>query len=229
MIGLEQIFAAQTLLAGYTVKCEMKTAPQINVTASGLETVIDDTKSITELDTFKPMIATPSPYGKGVQTHVEGLMHGEINVTGGYMFNTETYAALNKVCLYVAHVDVKISVDPTIYIAREYPKGSCQYNAVLEHEKKHVRTDREIINKYTNIIVKAVNNTLKKIGYGHGPYDVAQLPALQKQISGIIESVIGQFSANMNKERQLLQSKVDSLEEYNRVDALCADKPRLKF
>lgn len=229
MIGLDYILASHLMLADYKVKCELKAAPEITVSASGMDTIIDGSKSVAELNAFKPMIGTKSPYGQNTQTHIEGLMHGAIGVSGDYMFSTETYPELNKVCMYVAKVNVRISIDPKIFIAREYTPGSCHYNAVLGHEKKHVAVDKKIVNKYTNIIVKAVNNTLKQVGYAHGPYDVAQLPALQKQISGIIENVIKQFADNMNRERQVLQQEVDTLKEYGRVDALCADKPKIKL
>lgn len=230
MFGLEYIMAGHLLtLAGYQIECTMKQAPEITVRAKGLETEIDTSKSIRDLNAFKPSIDTKSPYGEGVETHIEGMMHGQIGLRGGYMFATETYSELGKVCMYVSNVEVIFEVDPKIYIAREYTPGSCHYNAVLEHERKHVKVDRMIVNKYTNIVVKAVNNTLKKVGYVHGPYDVSQLPALQKQIGGIVDSVIEQFYKNMNAERKALQQQVDSLEEYRRVDSMCPDKPRPKF
>lgn len=229
MIGLDYLMAGHLLLADYKVRCAMKAAPEITVSASGLDTVIDNSRTIQQLNAFKPMIGTKSPYGQNSQTHIEGLMHGGIGVGGDYMFSNETYPALNKVCMYVAKVNVKISIDPKIFIAKEYAPGTCHYNAVLEHEQKHVAVDKRLVNKYTNIIVKAVNNTLKQVGYSHGPYDASQLPALQKQISAIIESVIKQFSENMNKERQVLQQEVDTLKEYGRVDALCPDKPQIKL
>jgi hypothetical protein len=220
------ILAAGGNSAAGGIECRMKTAPEITVRASGMDVVIDHSKSIAELNMFRPALLTPSPYGKGVETHIEGLMHGRIGLTGGYMFSTETYPERGKVCLYVSKVDVNFAVDPKIYIAREYRPGTCHYNAVLEHEKKHVRVDRDIVNKYTKIIVRGVNSALKQVGYAHGPYDSAQLPALQKRISGIIESVIQQYAANMNAEREALQKKVDTIEEYRRVDAQCPDKSR---
>lgn len=224
MFGLDYMLASHLLLADYQVKCEMKTAPEITVSASGLDTVFDNSKYIQELDGFKPSVNS-SPYGKGVETHIEGLTHGKIGLTGGYQFSTDTYPDLNKVCMYVNKVQVKISVEPTVYIAHEFPKGSCKYNAVMGHERKHLKVDRDLVNKYSVIIVRAVNNTLKQVGYAQGPYDVAQLPALEKQIGGIIDSVIEQFYVNMNNERRVLQSHVDTLEEYRRVDAMCPDQP----
>jgi hypothetical protein len=222
MIGLEQIVAAQFMLADMKVQCQMKTTPEIKVSASGLDTVIDNSKSISDLNVFQPFVY--SPYQKEVQTHIEGLMDGEIGITGNFQFATETYPAQNQLCLYVNKVNVKVALDPKIYIAREYPKGSCRYNAVLGHEQKHIAVDRKIVNKYANIIVKAIDNTLKKVGYGHGPYGVSQLSALQKKIGAAVESVIHQYGEKMNRERDALQRQIDTLEEYKRVDAVCANK-----
>ncbi len=228
MLGLEYIAAGYLTLADFKVKCEMDAPPEITVRAEGIDPIVDDTKTIRELDVFKPALTTDNPYGPKAETHIEGLMHGAIGLDGRYQFSTKTYKSLKKVCMYVSHVEVVFKLDPKVYIAREYPKGSCHYNAVLEHEKKHLMVDRLLVNRYTNITVKAINNTLKKVGFMHGPYDEAQLPALQKQIGGIIESVIAQFSENMNRERKMLQKQVDSLAEYERVDKVCPDKPRLQ-
>lgn len=228
MIGLDYILASQMMLADYKVKCELKAAPEITVSATGLDTVFDNSKYIHELDGFKPSVNS-NPYGDKADTHIEGLTRGMIGLTGSYDFTSETYPALNKVCMYIKDVQVKISVEPTVYIAHEFPKGSCRYEAVMGHERKHLKVDRDIVNKYSTIIVRAVNNTLTKVGYAQGPYDSSQLPALQKQIGGIIDSVIGQYYVNMNNERKVLQSQVDTLEEYARVDALCPNEPQPKM
>ena len=221
LIGLEYIAAGYMQLAAFGVECRMKSAPQINVVASGVDPVIEHRMTVAQLNKFKPQLNTQSPFGPGVETHVQGLTSGKIGMEGAYEFETETWDILGKVCLYVKRVDVKIALDPKIYIAREYPEGSCHYNAVLAHEKKHWRVDRDVVNKYTGVIVRGVNNALKQVGFVHGPYDVASLPALQQQIGGVINGVIEGYAKNLNAERLANQRKIDTLAEYRKVAAQC--------
>lgn len=51
----------------------------------------------------------------------------------GYMFNGKYY------CVFLESVDATIGFkDFDVVIDRKYPKGSCEYNAILEHEKHHI-------------------------------------------------------------------------------------------
>lgn len=227
MFGLDYILASHLMLASATndIKCHMKTVPEITVSAKGLDRGIDHTKSIRELNAFKPDVGA-SPYGDDSQTYIQGLAKGGVQVQGQYQFAGETYEGLGKGCLYVNKVNIVITLDSTIFIAREYAKGTCHYNAVLEHELKHKTVDREMVNKYSNIIVRAVNSTLKTIGYAHGPFDVSQRQAVQEKIGQTLESVISQFGNNFSTERDMRQSKVDTLAEYDRVHALCGQWPQ---
>lgn len=227
MLGLEYIAAGYLHLASANIQCTMPRAPEITVSASGLQTKIIETKGIQELTMMSNAAGTETPYDKNAVVHTEGLRLGRIGLKGAYEFQTQTYPDLGKACFFVSKVNIKVELDPTIYIAKEFKHGTCHYNAVLEHERKHVALDRKTVNKYLNVMVKAVNNTLKKVGYVHGPYDVAQIPALERQIEGILNSVIEQFYDNMNRENDALQkTTVDTLAEYQRVDALCKDKDK---
>lgn len=220
MIGLDYVMVGYLQMAGFSPKCELKKAPEITVAGTGATVNVDESRNISQLDMFKPNIGK-SVYGDNVESHIEGLTKGSIKLSGQYEFATETYPAVNQACLYVSKVRIEINLEPTVYIAREYAKGTCHYNAVMGHEKKHIDADRFVVNKYTKILVKAVNNTLKHIGYAQGPFSAAQLPAVQKKIDTIVSSVISQYSENMINERNRLQSKIDTIQEYARVDKMC--------
>jgi len=225
--GLDLVVASHLILAGYTPQCVLKQAPEIMVRAKGVDREIDNTKSIKDLNTFKPMLNS-APLGTGDNVHVEGLTNGRIGMDATYEFSSETWPALSQTCLYVKKVTVVITLDPKIYVAREYAPGTCHYNAVLQHEMKHFRVDRDVVNKYSNIILQELNNTLKRVGYKQGPFPAAQTQPYQQSMGKLIATTISSLSDIMNQERQKRQAGVDTLEEYRRVDALCLDKPRLR-
>lgn len=219
LAGLEYIMAGYVQLASGQVECKLKKAPEISVAASDTKVKYDHSKSKAQLQGFD--IDTVSPYAPNVQTHVGGLMSGEVRISQNTRFMQETYPTINAGCLYIDKIDIKIHVDPTIYIAKDYPYGSCMYNAVIEHEKKHVQVDRAIVNKYTKLIVQAVDTTMKRVGYSHGPFLLQKLPSQQEILNANVNKVVKQYSDQMNIERKQLQQQVDSIQEYDRVNSLC--------
>lgn len=225
MIGLDLMAAGLlTLASAGPVTCVPDaTPPAFNITATGMEYVVDHTKSIKELTAMSD--GTYSPYNKSVQTFTEGLMRGSISASTSFGWGISTAAPMAGTCLFVRTIDVKLHIDPTIYIAKEYKRGTCMYDSVMEHEMKHINVDRQIVNKYTYIIIKALDNTFKKIGYVHGPVNQADQKALETQIGGIAIGVVQKFNDNMNAERDRLQQKVDTVAEYARVDAQCKNRP----
>jgi len=222
LIGLDYLVAGYFHLAAADIQCKLKKAPQIHVSASDTKVRYDHTKNQGQLD--KLGTDTVSPYGKEVTTHVGGLMSGEVSVAQNIRILTETFPSLNAGCLYIDSMNVEIHIDPTIYIAKEFPKDGCMYKAVMEHEKKHIKADRMIINKYTTIIIKGLDAALRKAGYSYGPYSTGQLPVRQKAIQEFTQTIVRDYSAKMSAERKKMQQEIDSLEEYERVNNSCRGK-----
>ncbi len=215
--------ASYLQLASADIKCTLKKTPEISIVASDTQVNYDHTKSQSQLDNFETH--TVSPYAKNVQTHVGGLMSGEVSISQNLRMMQETFPSFNAGCLFVDKISVSIHVAPTVYIAREYPKQGCMYAAIMEHEKKHIAVDREIVNKYTRIVGEAIDKVLKEIGYAHGPYPAQNLPAEQQKIHSVLQILLKQYSDAMSAERQKRQQAVDTLQEYERVQALCRGKP----
>jgi len=223
LIGLEFLTAGMLYLAPTpvvaTVECHAKTAPKINITPSKSMVKYDFTKTKPELNTFD--VDTISPYGPNHHTYVSGLMSGALQVSHQVGFMHEKYEQVDQGCIYLKSVEVKVHIDPTIYIAKEYPKGSCMHSAVLTHERKHVREDQLIVNKYTNIIGQAVLKLVKSQDAAFGPYEIARLPFVQQNIENSINKVVKKYTDQMNHERQQRQQAIDNLEEYESIGARC--------
>ena len=84
--------------------------------------------------------------------------------------------------------------------------------------------DRDIVNKYTTILVQGLNSSFKKVGYAHGPYSMGHLPTVQKKLQDYSQDLVRKYSDQMSEERRVLQQQVDSLQEYERVRRLCEGK-----
>lgn len=222
VLGLDYILASYVELASGSVKCHLKKAPQITITATDTTVKYDHTKTQAQLDNFQ--VDTINPYGEEVQSHVGGLMSGEVSISENMRFATESYPMINAGCLYIDRVNVELHINPTIFIARDYPKGGCMYNAVMEHEKKHIAVDREIVNKYSTLIINSLNTSLKQVGYAQGPFSLQQMPSVQEKMKQTVHGVIKLYSAKMSEERRARQQKVDSIQEYDRVSNMCRPK-----
>lgn len=228
MFGLELIAAGMLYLSTEpvlaVVECKAKTAPQINVMPTKSRVKYDFTKTKPELNQVD--VNTISPYGPNHKTYVSGLMSGAIGVKHQISFIHETYEQLDQACLYLKAVNVKINIDPTIFIAKEYPQGSCMHTAVLAHERKHVLEDQLVVNRYANIIGQALAEAVNTQGGVYGPFKVSELPYMQEQAQNTLHDIVKRLNQQMNEERQRRQQAIDNLEEYQSIGVRCKGHPR---
>lgn len=226
LFGLDLIMAGTIALSPIPVvakiECHAKVAPKINVLPSKSKVRYDFTKTKPELNQID--VDTVSPYGPNHRTYVSGLMSGSIKVENQVGFMQEDYEQLGVGCIYLRTIDITIHIEPTVFIAREYPPGSCMHNAVLEHEHKHVREDQLIVNKYSNLVGKAMAAVVNANGPAFGPYPQAKLPMIQKNLQKSLNSVVKKYNTRMNQERQRRQQAIDSLEEYESIGKDCKNR-----
>jgi hypothetical protein len=201
------------------IKCVPKVAPKIKVLPTKAQLKYNFTKTKYDLERFD--IDTVSPYDPNSKTHVGGLMSGKIQLTQQTEFMNELYDHVGYGCVYIKKVDVKIHVDPTIYVAREYKRGSCKHNEILKHERRHVREDQLIVNKYSKLVADDLKASLDVGGYSFGPYKTSELAGVQKRLQGQLEGLVIARHDAMNIERKKRQQAIDSLEEYDFIAEQC--------
>lgn len=204
------------------IVCEAPSKPTVKVVPS--KSTISYDFSVPQSGLNNKQIDTESPYGAGHETEVGGLMSGEISIESRMSFIQSQYTHVNKVCLHYDQIEVTLHIDPTIYIASEYTQGSCKHNAIMEHEKKHVKVDRIVVNRYANRIAKAITHALNKYGSSYGPYDMANMEKAQESLQKYITGIVDKESANLSSERRRLQQSVDTKKEYERVRLQCEGK-----
>jgi len=201
------------------IECTPKIVPKIKVLPSKSEVKYDFTKSKYDLERFD--IDTVSPYQRHQKTHVGGLMSGKIQLTYQTEFMQETYDRYQMGCVYIKQINVKMHIEPTIYVASDHKRGTCRHEAILAHEKKHVREDQLIVNKYARIIGNDIKAALNASGYSFGPYSTRDIPARQERLQGKLEQLVKTRHNQMESERQKRQQAIDSLQEYERVRKVC--------
>lgn len=197
--------------------CRASDVPKIEILPSTHEIHYDYSKSQAELSQFH--IDTKNPYGGNVITDVGGLMQGGIKVSSGLQMGTLTHQRKNEICMWYKNVKLEVWISPTIYVNSKYRKGSCEAKSILGHEHKHIAVDRKVVNKYADLIGKALVKDIKR-RYLYGPVSLEHKDVLQNRMQDHIKEIIDYYTAKMNEERRQLQQGVDSLEEYERVNTL---------
>ena len=199
-------------------KCQQAPLPKINIVMTSKQVQYDFSRSKRELKGFN--IDTKSPYDSNAHTEVGGLMNGEISVNSqvsfGYLQDTNS----GQACYWYDTIDVKMHIDPTILIAKEHAKGTCEHSAILEHEMKHIKIDRAVLKKYKAKIESDLHKIARKVGT-IGPISLSISGRTQNKMMKVIEKAVSNQTERMYSERRKLQQIVDSLEEYERVSNMC--------
>ena len=201
--------------------CQMPKPTQINVIPKTEPVKYDYSKTRAMLQAQK--IDTVNPYGYGVESHTTGYMEGSVHLKHSVELEHKFIPKYNAYCIWYKTVDLSLEIDPTIVISREEAEDKCRLKAVRDHELKHVMVDRQIVNKYSQTIGKKVYDGLESRGFMVGPIPAKNVEAVVARMQGTIGQLIDLEYQKMQIERRERQQAVDSLEEYERVNAMCRD------
>lgn len=207
-------------LAAGEMTCRARKSPVVAVSVKETRVRYDHGRS---RDALKSMgNDTVSPYGPEAVTHVSGLMNGEILTEQSIKFMQETWPHRNRGCVHLDSVNVKITVKPVIYIAREYKQGTCRYRSIVEHEMRHLAVDQQVAALYKTRIEQAIKAELvaAPVALG-GPVPLSTISREQEKIQLRFEGLLKKYNAEMSAERKARQQSVDTLAEYERVRAQC--------
>ena len=104
----------------------------------------------------------------------------------------------------------------TVYVAKEFPEGSCAYKEIYEHEMRHVKAYQTHIADIEKLLADALNARFATGSPWRGP--VGQTKArLQQELSERWTTFV-QREFNRVEEAQ---ARIDTPEEYERVANAC--------
>ncbi|MCB1562881.1 MAG: hypothetical protein KDJ75_04835 [Alphaproteobacteria bacterium] len=192
---------------------------RINVIPKSEEIKYDYSKNLAALQAQS--VDTVNPYDFGSITHTKAFMRGSVSMSPSVRVGYKDFTAQGASCIWYDTINIEIAIDPTIVIASEVYADSCMRRAVLEHEMKHVNVDRQIVNKYAQIIGQKVYNGLKERGFSAGPIPTPYRQAAVDRMNKTVSQLIDLEYKKMNIERQERQQAVDSLQEYESVGKKC--------
>ncbi len=220
MFGIDPITVASLMiLAGNSVSCPNPPTTKINIIPHTEKVKYDYKQSLKEIQEYST--DTVDPYGFHGTTITQGFMSGEIGLDHKVTLGQVTNSRRGYSCIWYKDITINITIDPTIVIAKELYNDRCMRKAILDHELKHVRVDRKIVNKYANLIGAKLMSELKTRGFSAGPMHIKDTVIASKKMQRVVNQIIELEYKKLSIDRQESQRAVDNLEEYKSVDNKC--------
>ncbi|MBU6234518.1 MAG: hypothetical protein KGQ41_01625 [Alphaproteobacteria bacterium] len=223
MFGLEYAMAAHLFLQASSdqIACPTQKSARVDVRWRSETIKYDNTKTTADLNNRD--IDSENPYGVHVSTDVGGLMTGKMEYKSGIQVSSIRYPTAKVACFWIDKVVVDVVIDPTIQIASEHQKGTCEYDAILEHEHKHVAIDRKVVTDYLERLRMAAAMAVQKVGMV-GPKPDSTSEEYKKKMSDYVSAQVKAVADKMYADRTARQKAFDNKDEYDRVSAKCAKK-----
>ena len=123
-------------------------------------------------------------------------------------------------CYWLEAVDVDLvykSIE--VFVAREYRKGSCEYNAILRHEQEHVDIARDNLERYKPKIRAALTSLL--LPTPNRPVELASLGGGEEPFDTLFKKVLEPVYKKMQADLARAQASIDTPASYALVRAHC--------
>ncbi len=221
MIGFDPVTLSSLLIlaASSVAECPDHAPTKINVIPHTAKVKYDYSQSLEQIQAYQT--DTVDPYSFHGKTITQGFMKGQIELRHKMTLGKSENQRHGYGCLWYDTIDIELNIDPEIVIAKELYRDKCMRDSIIEHELKHVRVDREVVNKYANSIGQRVFTALKSRGFSVGPFEIWRMEEVQGKMERVINQILELEYKKLGIERQERQRAVDSLEEYESVDDKC--------
>jgi hypothetical protein len=168
--------------------------------------------------------------GAPYHTFVGGLMQAEIALWHDVSFGHATDAATGKSCLWIEQVDVRLTLDPQVYVASDLQQHDCWYQELYRHELKHVGIDRDMLQRYSGRMTDGLGLVFSGTAdYVSGPIDEDDAAAIRTRMRDAIALPLGVMFERLMAQRNETQRALDNPAEYARIAHICAGEPHPPF
>ena len=161
--------------------------------------------------------------GEHENYHIDGLTQSEFGLKTLYEFNYSKKMFQDSYLLWVENLRIDFSYTTmTVYVSSQYPDGSCEYQATLDHENQHVQIHHQIYEKYQKTL-KNVLSLSEGIPLANHPIMVRSLEDGKAQISQLISAVTNPVFDQFQQELSQEQAQLDTTENYRELRNRCSN------
>jgi len=218
------VVSSLMVLASNGDVCKMPKPTEITITPSTQKVQIVNNQTLAQMQAQKTDTINPHSFN-GVSV-TQGFAQGKIRMEAEVKLDSEAVYGGRAGCIWYESINVKFSIDPYIYIAKEVYQDLCMRKAVLDHEMKHVNVDKQVVNKYSREVGRKIFDGLEQRGFIAGPIRPDDYEATAERMRQTVKQIIDLEMKRMELDRMDMQGLVDTKEEYDRVAAQC---PRFKI
>jgi hypothetical protein len=116
-----------------------------------------------------------------------------------------------RVCIWLASVAATLGIpEQHVYVANDYPEGSCEYRAVVTHEYKHVEINRRVVNSYGEPVLKALRAGVAQTN----PLIFSNRNVQDSQVTGFLYTLMRPTVAAMTAELRRQNGAIDTPQAY---------------
>lgn len=160
-----------------------------------------------------------------------GSAHGMDQIALGLTQSAPYWAFETEVTTRAYHGSKTACIQPTriiatlgfralsVFVASEYPPGSCPFEAVREHEEAHVAIHRQALDAYA----KRAQDVLGREAARIRPIATENPENAQQAILARLNAAMNKVFTDYNAYSRRENAKIDTRESYARTKALCAD------
>ena len=164
----------------------------------------------------KAQLGSTNSHGRRRQ--ILGTMQGEVDLRWFIKYQIEDFQ--DGSCFWVESANVELSYHQLdVNIAAEYEPGSCQYEAILDHEKEHVVIAQNILSPYAQQIRAAL--TTLSIPTPDLPAVADSPEQARAQVQAVFRRVLLPVREQMSQLVRARQAEVDTRENYRRTFRQC--------
>jgi hypothetical protein len=184
--------------------------PEVTVELSIAEPVIDNALPQPKLQT---LAGQRHHYGR-----TQGLYQADLEV--GWRARIRRSDVGGETCRWVDQVTVTMTMPRRmIYIVRDRHPGSCPYESVLAHERKHQATDEAVLSEHRPRLQRAAEEAAAELPHGATPE--ADGDTAEARLTAPIAAALKRAFAALAKARAERHAAIDTPAEYRRVHAVC--------
>ncbi|MCW8915746.1 MAG: hypothetical protein OQK24_07815 [Magnetovibrio sp.] len=167
--------------------------------------VLDPAAKVVQRETLNKINSKAKAHGLMKRNNlVLGLTHSEVETSMSMRLQHTRIGNMN--CITIDEVKVRFGhKELDILVPREYAAGTCQYNVVMQHEKEHVRVNREGVRKYA----KLMRRELEKVVARFNPRQASNVKAAQKEAKGILQKAMKRVGTKFQKEMKKKHAQID--------------------
>lgn len=134
--------------------------------------------------------------------------------------STRIEGGRRSACVYLTAVKAKVGFrDHDVYVASEYPPGSCEYRAILDHENQHVAINTRALREHAPRLRLALERILGE----EKPVATSNPDRVTQQILDRISRRMEEYLAAFYQEMATRNGAIDTASNYEAVSGICRD------